>query len=137
MSNRKTAGIILIVLGVFPLAIWYIYLTTAVAPGSTLGMELANLIAEGAEYRFLFYISTTFALASFIAAYLYLSHYSGSRSVLLILAVFCTSQAVVALSFTQFEISIIYVISSVFSIMAYFNPNKSLNQTGAHNAPPG
>ena len=126
MNNRTSAGILLLALGLFPIIIWYIYLTVSNPICQTWMDVLEYVLTKENQLIHLFYTSITFGLLSIVASVTYFSKASNSNNVLLTLLVFCVIQAITALLFTTIDTSIIYLLSVFISYMAYKNPNKAL-----------
>ena len=129
MNNRISTGILLLALGLFPIIVWYIYLTVINPVCQTWVDALTYVLAKENQLTHLFYTSVIFGILSLIASFAYFSKASNSNNVLLILLIFCIIQAIAALIFTAIDISIIYLLSVFTGYMAYKNPNHGA-QTG-------
>lgn len=136
MNNRKSAGIILFSLGVFPIISWLIFFTVGNSTCQTWADNLEFILAKENQFVHIFYSSVVFGTISIIASIAYFSKASNSRIVLLTLFIFCVIQAIVAVIFTTFDTSIIYLVSVFTGYMAYKNPNKALKRDSAKNAVP-
>lgn len=135
MSNKYSAGLTLFALGIFPLAIWYIYLFSNNLPNQTWTDNLNYTLSDESQLKRIFILSVIFGILSLLASFVYFSIHSNSKTVLLLLLIFSGVQAGLAAQFTQLEITAFYVLSVVICYLAYTNPNKSSNLTGADDAP--
>ena len=123
MNNRKAAGLNLLFISLFPVGIWYIYLTVAVPPNSTFLNNLNILLADANELKPIFNASITASIISMLCAFTYFSKASKSKAILILLLIICVAQAAIAFWFTSWYLAIIYSLPAVLAYLALKNPN--------------
>jgi len=116
----------LLCLGLFPIAVWYIFLTVSNPICETWVDILEYVLSEESQLTHLFYTSVIFGLLSIAAAIAYFSKVSNSKIILLTLLVFCLTQAITAIVFIPIDTSFVYLLSVLTGYLAYKNPNKAL-----------
>ena len=129
MDNKKSAGVALLFIALFPLGIWLIYLTVSNPPGITWMDNLNDLLSKEHELTYWFYASIVSCVTSLLCAITYFSKASNTKSTLLLLLIICIAQASIAVWFLEWDLKIIYSLPVLLAYLAYKNPNKSVKQT--------
>ena len=137
MSNKTSAGILLLLIAIMPIGIWVIYLNVANPTDITWKENLKYLLSSENELQLWFYASVVSGVVSLIASITYFTSASNSKSVLMLLLSICTLQALPAIWSLAWDLKFVYSLPVIFGYLAYKNPNNSLNQIGAKKAPPG
>jgi len=124
MDNKKSAGLILILIAIFQLSVWFIYLVVSNPYNVTWQDNLNSLLAPDNELMPWFYASIASILLSFICAITYFSKLSNSKPILLVLMIMCMLQAVPAIWFLGWILKGLYTLPVISAYLAYKNPNK-------------
>lgn len=127
MDDKKSAGILLLLIACFQTCVWLIFLLVSNPAYITWKESFSSLLLPENEIMPWFIASIASIVLSSICAITYFSKSLNSKPILLVLLIMCILQAAPAVWFLGWLLKVFYLLPVLPAYKAYKNPNNAIN----------